>query len=274
MRLKCCLVMPMILLPNLAMGQGAAPSYRSPYHLEFHHPTKALVGDLLEGPRGDPKYESETPHSEWYAERFLKSERPWGPRPRLYPPPPLAEGKSAEWKRERIIATASRYIGYDYQHHHLPDWSPPARGGTPGHKGLDCSNFTAFAYNQALGIHINSDVKEQAEGKVAKGAQHIGAKVTRIDRHDEESHPSWSARLKASDLVFVRNREGHISHVVLWLGPLGRSPDGTPLILDSHGEDVKDSAGVFVPRGIQIRPYRPGSWYDRSTSHALRLVHD
>ena len=48
-------------------------------------------------------------------------------------------------------------------------------------------------------------------------------------------------------------------------------PDGTPLILDSHGEGVKDSNGKSIPCGINLRPFRKNSWYFKSASHAHRL---
>jgi hypothetical protein len=73
------------------------------------------------------------------------------------------------------------------------------------------------------------------------------------------------------DLVSIRNRSGKISHVVIWVGAIGRSPDGTPLIIDSHGEDVRDSNGEAIPCGVQLRPFRENSWYNQSASHALRI---
>ena len=79
------------------------------------------------------------------------------------------------------------------------------------------------------------------------------------------------ATLRTGDLLFIRNRSGRISHVVFWVGPIGRSPDGVPLALDSHGEDTRDSNGHLIPCGIRLRPFREDSWYDRSASHALRL---
>jgi hypothetical protein len=47
-----------------------------------------------------------------------------------------------------------------------------------------------------------------------------------------------------------------------------------PLIIDSHGEDVRDSQGQFIPCGVQLRPFRENSWYNRSASHALRVFSD
>src|SRR5262249_46749630 len=124
MRAASWLVVTVLLIPERALAQTLGPAaYQSPYRVGFHHATRILIGDLLEGPRGDPKLESETPHVEWYTERFVRGERPWGPRPHLYGPPQLAEGKDASWRRERIISTALRFVGYDYQHHHIPDWA-------------------------------------------------------------------------------------------------------------------------------------------------------
>ena len=53
--------------------------------------------------------------------------------------------------RQRVIAVALRFQGYHYQHHHVPDWDPPAdwpyKESPLGKqsKGVDCSNFTSFA---------------------------------------------------------------------------------------------------------------------------------
>jgi hypothetical protein len=74
--------------------------------------------------------------------------------------------------------------------------------------------------------------------------------------------------------VYIRNREGRISHVVLWVGPIGRAPDSAPLIIDSHGDGVRDSEGRTIPCGVQLRPFRENSWYNHSASHALRLFNE
>jgi hypothetical protein len=78
--------------------------------------------------------------------------------------------------------------------------------------------------------------------------------------------------LRTGDLLFIRNKKGEISHVVLWVGTIGRSPDNVPLILDSHGESVKDANGNTIPAGIHLRPFLENSWYNHSASHAHRLI--
>jgi hypothetical protein len=74
--------------------------------------------------------------------------------------------------------------------------------------------------------------------------------------------------------VFIRSREGHVSHVVIWVGPIGRAPDGTPLVIESHGSGVRDGNGQTIPCGVQLRPFREDSWYNRSASHVARVFHD
>src|SRR5262249_16195874 len=149
---------------------------------------------------------------------------------------------------------------YGYQHHHVPDWDPPH--GWPwketavGHngKGVDCSNFTAFAYNLALGYKPSGDVKEQAERLEVAGPG--PGHATRAERiHLPASYAERARVLRTGDLLFIRSLRGQVSHVVLWVGEAGRSPDGVPLILDSHGSGVRDSRGQSIPCGIHLRPF-------------------
>ena len=129
--------------------------------------------------------------------------------------------------RERVIAAAARFIGYGYQHHHIPDWDPPEhwpwKETCVGHngRGFDCSNFTGFVYNQGLGIRLSSAVHRQAaETQASMGDETL--RLTRIGLEDVD-HQRRQALLRSGDLVYIRGREGGpITHVVLWVGPLGR----------------------------------------------------
>ncbi|MFO0953211.1 MAG: NlpC/P60 family protein [Isosphaeraceae bacterium] len=255
----------------------ADDAYRSPYRVAFNYPVSELVGDLERTERGDARLEARIPFHQWYASQTLRRWRAWGPPAREYAAPPI-EHWSAERKRERVIAVALRYRGYAYQHHHIPDWSPPADwpwlstcAGTNG-KGVDCSNLTGFVYNQGFGLRLSTDVHLQARGALARGAEKKPAALQFV-----ELPSGYEERLRAlrtGDLLFIRSRTGTISHVVIWVGPIGRSPDGTPLVIDSHGEDVRDSEGRPIPCGVQLRPFRENSWYNRSASHALRVIPD
>jgi cell wall-associated NlpC family hydrolase len=248
------------------------------YDLQFSSLPDELVGDILNTERGDPHRESATPHHEWYSEHVRRRLGAWGPMPRLYPPLAGLDSRPLEWQRERVVATAARFIGYGYQHHHIPDWDPPHgwpwKHSCVGHngKGFDCSNFTSFVYNQGFGIRISSGIQRQARIEHAFEAGHP-LRIARVDlpagykaRHDV---------MRTGDLLYIRGREdGPITHVVIWIGPIGRASSGAPLIMDSHGAGVTDDKGSPIPCGVQLRPFREDSWYNRCASHAHRFLHE
>lgn len=270
--------------PGLATPRAFAEAdspYRSPYRIEFTLPLEELVGDLMQSERGDPRLEGEVAHEHWYSHRTLERWHAWGPPARAYPPAPGVDRWPVEKRRERVIAVASRYLGYGYQHHHIPDWTPPAHwpwikscAGRNG-KGVDCSNLTGFVYNLGFGLRMSGDIHRQAEERVAEGPGH--GRTTPIRRIElPDGYAERVQALRTGDLLFVRSRGGKVSHVVIWVGPIGRSPDGVPLVIDSHGEDTRDSEGRPIPCGVHLRPFRENSWYNRSASHAHRIfdIHD
>jgi cell wall-associated NlpC family hydrolase len=177
-----------------------------------------------------------------------------------------------------VVAVALRFLGYGYQHHHIPDWDPPRnwpwKPTAIGHngKGVDCSNFTGFVYNLGFGIGLNTDVVRQAEEHEARMHTVGWARNWPLRRVElPESYDERIRILRTGDLLFIRSNRGQISHVVIWVGPIGQSPDGLPLILDSHGEGVRDCNGQPIPCGIHLRPFRENSWYNHSAAHALRI---
>jgi NlpC/P60 family len=253
--------------------------YRSPYSVEFTLPMAELVGDLERTDRGDRRLEADLPFADWYSRGTLRRWQGWGPVARDYPAPDGLERWTVERKRQRVVAVAMRFIGYSYQHHHIPDWDPPPQwpwkptcAGGNG-RGVDCSNLTGFVYNLGFGLRLNTDVHRQAAERIARGPG--PGRMTPLQTVELPS--SYDERIEAlriGDLVFIRNGRDRISHVVIWVGPIGRSPDGVPLIIDSHGGDVRDSDGRPIPCGVQLRPFRENSWYNRSASHALRIIAD
>lgn len=255
----------MLLILALAVPAPAQEAYVSPYWLKFTVPLESLTADFSQPPRGMVEEQSfEPPFARWNDPAAYSSGVTWGPKARPYPPPEIPAGVDATtWKRERLVAVARKYIGYEYQHHHVPDWQPPEDwpSQTPGRaKGLDCSNFTSWVYNYGLGMKFTSHVRKQADMdglRVLQGPQDLA---------------TMRRTLVTGDLLFLRTRKGtRISHVVMWVGDLGQPADD-PLVVDSHGGSVKDSRGVAIPRGIHLRPFREGSWYHESFDHALRLV--
>jgi len=255
------------------------PASSGGYGLDLTYPTEDLIGDLLHTERGDPHRESEVPHRDWYSQRERHRMGSWGPRARTYPPLSGLEARPLTWKRERVIATAARFIGYAYQHHHIPDWSPPADwpwqetcAGRNG-KGFDCSNFTSFVYNQGFGIRMTAAVADQS--KVHRAFEISGRAIA---IHRVELPKEYAQRqeiLRTGDLVYIRGRDdGPVTHVVIWVGAVGRSSSGVPLVMDSHGPSVSDDDGRSIPGGVQLRPFRAKSWYNRCASHAHRIFRD
>ncbi|MFN0079579.1 MAG: hypothetical protein ACKVY0_24205 [Prosthecobacter sp.] len=254
-----------------------AADYQSPYKVEFTFKDEELIGDLLKGPRGDWKDEASVPFRDWYDAANHKRWTYWGPSAKQFSPPAGLATKSPEWSRQRVIAAGLRFVGYSYQHHHIPDWEPPAdwpqdaKQTTPVGKGLDCSNFTAFVYNLALGIKPSGGIHEQEVMTEATGP---GTGRTTPAKRIElpASYEDFEKTLLTSDLLFVKSNKGEVSHVVLWVGKIGKSPDGLPLILDSTGTGAKDSNGNEIPNGVHLRPFKRGFWYASKASHALRII--
>jgi len=256
-----------------------AAAYVSPYSARFHTPVARLLPDILAGPRGDTGAESRFNREEWDSATVRRGYGAWGPPARQYSAPELAQGKNAEWKRERVLATALLFTGLSYQHHHIPGWTPPENwpwlpvGRGRNEKGMDCSNFTSFAYNLALGMKLDGDIAVQAREQSVDVPGQGRVEARRIE--GGRDFAATVAALKPGDLVYVKTSPtGHVSHVVLWMGENGVSPDGAPLVLDSTGAGHRDASGGVIPDGVRLRPFTADSWYFRSMSHALRFLRD
>jgi cell wall-associated NlpC family hydrolase len=265
------------ILPTGVFGREAEHArYKSPYHLAFTFKREELIGDLLNSERGDPRRESSTAHEHWYSEKTRHKFGAWGPEQRRYIKLPGVDEKPVEWKRERVLAVGSRFIGYEYQHHHVPDWDPPQhwpwKHCCAGHngRGVDCSNFTTFVYNQGFGIHMSSGIERQSVVHEALEGRHEWVTVHKIEL--PAGFKERQETLRTGDLLYIRGREeGPVTHVITWVGSIGRSPSGVPLVIDSHGGDVRDDDGKLIPCGIHLRPYREDSWYNKCVSHAHRI---
>jgi cell wall-associated NlpC family hydrolase len=250
--------------------------YVSPYGLKFRHPVPQLAAGFHQPPWNNPHEQSELPHSRWYDRETEKKFGSWGPVARQYPAPPGWERRDVTWLQDRVIYTASLWIGTPYQHHHIPAWDPPAHW--PWHKvaygknshGVDCSNFSSFYYNYALGVKLDTGIRQQAERTVVRGPG--GRGQLRIQVIKPRNYDDLGKELWPGDLLYIKNRKGRVGHVVMWLGEVGDSPDGTPLVIDSTGGNHVDSNGHKIPIGIHIRPMPRNSWYAQDLSHAHRLI--
>jgi hypothetical protein len=250
--------------------------YTSPYSLKFSQAD--LRASDSTPPRNDPRLQSGTAYADWYSPETEKRYGSWGPEPRHYPAPSTGAGSpSANWQRERILAVGQTLIGLPYQHHHIPQWDPPAdwpqKDVSTNHqsKGLDCSNFTSWLYNYGLGIKLITNVHKQANEVELTGPGGQGAiQVQVINR--PETYEKLLSVLVTGDLLYIRNKEGEISHVIVWTGDVGSSPDGSPLVMDCTDMARKDSSGTVIPVGVNLRPFTRESWYFKNFSHAHRII--
>lgn len=250
-----------------------------------------LTRDFHEVPRTVDSLLTVPPPTRWYdPTAYPPAERAWGPRARQFPAPRIPPGvEPIAWMRQRVVAVALRYVGYTYQHHHVPDFNPighvwpywkRVKGGVDG-AGADCSNFTSWCYNYGLGIQMNSAIRKQAALTRVEGPNGPlpVQTVLRARTSTAVDYATIVATLQTGDLLYIRGRSSapagqDITHVVIWIGAIGRSPDNAPLVIDAHGgaPAIIDANGVAIPSGIQIRPFRKGSWYHTAFDHAHRII--
>lgn len=267
--------------PEQRSRYNLSPDYHSPYSVSFSFPLEKLLAPDTIPPRNSPRMESKTPHEDWYSSRIQHKYGAWGPEPLRFPPP--YEGfefsnADPQWMRERLVAVALKYVGLPYQHHHIPDWDPPSRWPWKevaygrNSRGVDCSDFTSWVYNYGLGIKITSDVHKQAEAESASAPGRDGRLPIEVISN-KYGYEDLVKRLRTGDLLYIKKKSADkVSHVIMWVGSIGRSPDGTPLVIDSTGSNHKDSNGVTIPVGIHLRPFTKDSWYFQSLSHAHRII--
>ncbi len=287
------------LVSSLSSSNGivaAAPTaYVSPYTIDFSNTLESLTADFSQTPRDAVSEESsQPPFVSWYdVSAYPSGQLPWGPLQRLYPAPTVPAGADpVTWQRERVLATAMKYIGYDYQHHHVPDWDPAPYNWPQwisvslGHNGngIDCSDFSAWNYNYGLGVKLITAVANQAATTALTAPDGSPLTAQTLLQATSSTTPVDYATLKQTlvtgDLLYIRGEPSKsapgtgITHVIMWVGDIGQSPDGTPLILDSHDNapPVSDSNGVVIPAGVHLRPFLEGSWYHRGFDHAHRII--
>lgn len=275
---------------------AAAPeAYVSPYAVDFNNSPESLTSDFSEAPRDQVSQESTQPtFASWYdVSAYPAGQLPWGPLQRLYPAPIVPPGVDpVVWQRERVLATALKYIGYDYQHHHVPDWNPAPHNWPQwvsvslGHNGngIDCSDFSAWNYNYGLGVKLITAVANQAATTRLNAPDGSPLNAQTLLQATSSATPVDYTTIKQTlvtgDLLYIRGMPSKsapgtgVTHVIMWVGNIGQSPDGTPLILDSHDNapPVSDSNGVVIPAGVHLRPFVEGSWYHRGFDHAHRII--
>lgn len=258
----------------------------------------------------------------------------WGPSPLVYPVVTIPSGcDPTMWQQKRILAAASLIVQqqFNYCHHYIPAWdskgllfagkasycysgsnSSTGAGGSAvsanqaTQMGVDCSNFSAFLYNFALGgIRFTGDVQSQGGTMAgAAAANDYGnawapgtafarpANMTALTTPGNAAYQQYP--FQPGDLLFIGPTEaealqGKISHVVMWTGL--RAPDGRYLTVESYGiiNDVKGqniSAQSPIPNAFltnsaaatgfssaYINNSGPNIRYFEDTFRASNLVH-
>lgn len=249
------------------------PAYSSPYALSFTLAQPLLDAGFDQAPWNDPGAEAAEPFAIWQAQHAAARGAAWGPPARQYPAPQLPRADE-DYLRQRVLRVAARHIGLAYQHHHLPSWQPPAawpwlpvKLGTNG-AGLDCSNFSSFVFNYALGLKLPTGIGLQARSTRLPGPG--GQGCLRVERIETAGRDNLGALLQPADLLYFRSPGGAIRHVAFWLGAVGEGD--MPLVLDCTQQPHVDATGAAIPAGVQIRPLTPGGWYARRLAHAHRLI--
>ena len=199
-----------------------------------------------------------------------------------------------DWATQRVMAAAQSLIGTPYQHLHLPQFDPGAvlfpgsfswlpvsnqanlqssqqlLQNLPGTQlnpyktayglaaaGIDCTDFTAYVYNLALGYQLHSGTNNQVAFPQGGGFVGGAASATVVDSSGLAVQPTFFygpnygkdainpagglddliPQLQPGDLLYIGNRQ-QILHVVMWLGALGVNADGSPstvpLVISSH----------------------------------------
>ena len=231
---------------------------------------------------------------------------PWGPAATINTPPAVNSQTTTLSLQERVLAAYASFVGVDYQHHHNPLWSPTQQDawnvtGTLAYQsqGVDCTNLTAAAYADALGISFTGDTP-------AQGVITSNSSITFPRNPDGTLNPiaSWvnvqtftpsdwgntydglMKLLQPGDILFIDGKKGgKITHAITWLGPFGKDANNQytgHLVVDSTGITPQhvDSNNQIIPEGVHIRPFvyangnaaAPNGWYFNDIDHVLRII--
>jgi hypothetical protein len=220
---------------------------------------------------------------------------PWGPNRVTNAPPNLPSTDVSKFLQERLLAAYQSEIGIDYQHHYTANWLPTQGSiwnltSTVGYQseGIDCTNFTSYCYDDALGITMNSDTGQQAlisptnpNGTIIPESLSGAVSITTITHWS--SYADLVSQLQPGDILFIHGNpadRSQVTHAITWLGMYGvdKNGKGVPLIIDATGNAPEhvNSNNQVIREGVQIRPFGPpgstNDWYYENLDHVLRLI--
>ena len=254
------------------------------------------------------------------------------------------------WQQQRILAAAEVLLlaNTPYQHLHLPNFDPAlvtsgtgfpwnpvstnptlqtsselalhvsgtapnpyaAAYGRPT-AGIDCTDFTAYVYNLALGVQMHSGTRTQVEftdGSVPLPGNTATATV--LDTNGSPITPQFfygpqfgmgklngpgsldamMSTFQTGDLLYIGDPDLGIVHVVMWLGTTGTDSAGNtfPLVISSHDNKPAifdtlaldsqglpldgDIAGHLPPPGVHILPFASSNWFYQDFQLAMRVI--
>ena len=136
--------------------------------------------------------------------------------------------------------------------------------------GMDCTDFTAYIYNLALGYQLHSGTDNQISFSASSGVggtasalalDATGSLLTpqffygpNFGTNTANSGNDLSALIKgfqSGDLLYIGTKD-QISHVVVWLGAYGTTSDGSPstvpLVISSHD----NTPAIFTTQDINL----------------------
>ncbi len=221
----------------------------------------------------------------------------WGPALVPNVVPTLPTTNVATWLQQRLLAAYASAIGIDYQHHHVATWLPEQGSSwnltsTVGYQseGIDCTDLTAYAYADALGITMNSDTTQQSlisptdpNGTIIpQSLLTSGAVSISIITH-WTSYANLLGQLQPGDILYIHGNPSdptQVTHAITWLGIYGvdKNHQGVPLVIDSTGITPAhvNSNDQVIPEGVEIRPFGPpgsvNDWYYDNLDHVLRFI--
>ncbi len=266
-------------LALILLNFGPIP-YQSPYRFRFTVPSDSLIPDMA-GSRGVVSNWANVSSANWYSTSTRNTYGSWGPRCKsMSQPTSDILAWPLDLRQQRLMAFAQRYMGVAYEHHHLPEWDPPADWPwdqvctTEQGQGVDCSNFTGWLYNWCFGIQLDTDIDVQAADTSIAVTGGSAITPVRINKPASGGYAALCAALQPGDLCFVYSSSSSttITHVFMWLGSFGAGPSSAPLILDATSTTATDFYGSPMPCGVQIRPFTSSSWYYTRFSHAFRIL--
>ncbi|MHB1558355.1 MAG: hypothetical protein ACYC61_12920 [Isosphaeraceae bacterium] len=227
---------------------------------------------------------------------------PWGPQAFVNTPPTVNSQTTVQSFQQRVIAAYASFLGVDDQHHYHPLWAldqqtPWNIATTVAYQspGVDCPNYTASAYADALGILIRSATDKQSavtsrsDIQLPKDPGGGGAAIdawippqTFYPQPWGNTYQGLVNMLQPGDILFIKGSNGTVTHAITWLGSYGQDANGADkyLIIDATviTPEHVDSNNRIIPEGVRIRPFadgtgsQPNSWYFSSVDHVLRII--